>query len=120
MTLTYISDSTKCFFPMTFTIYHALFIQCLKKQFYYRFIHATHSSFYEHSKNDLHCEKTCLGFPTRADTNGAVQKQKMVRGLKFWTWEIEGLYYLCSENKHCYRKADLHLNFCICKKQVFS
>ena len=29
----------------------------------------------------------------------AVQTQKTVRGLKFWTWEEEGLYYLCSQNK---------------------
>ena len=40
----------------------------------------------------------------------------MARGLKFWIYEVEGLYYLCSENKG----ADLHLCFYICKKQVFS
>ena len=39
-----------------------------------------------------HCEKPCLrGFPTRFDTNFAVQPQKMARGLKFRN--------LCSENK---------------------
>ena len=29
----------------------------------------------------------------------AVQPQKIVRGLKFRIKEVEGLYYLCSENK---------------------
>ena len=38
-------------------------------------------------------------FPTRSDTNQAVQTHKMVRGLKFWSKEVEGLYYPCSENK---------------------
>ena len=40
-----------------------------------------------------------LGFPTRSDTNRAVQPQKMARDLKFQIQEVEGLYYLCSENK---------------------
>ena len=39
------------------------------------------------------------GFSTRSDTNWAMQPQKMARGLKFWIKEVEGLYYLCSENK---------------------
>ena len=39
------------------------------------------------------------GFPTRSDTNWAEQLQKMARGLKFRIYEVEGLYYLCSENK---------------------
>ena len=41
------------------------------------------------------------GFPTslRSDTNRAVQPQNMVKGLKFWIYKVEGLYYLCSENK---------------------
>ena len=35
--------------------------------------------------------------------------------------EVEGLYYLCSENKDAdqlrgYHEADLRLCFCICKK----
>ena len=42
------------------------------------------------------CEKTGL---RGSDTNQAVQLQKMARGLKFRTYEVEGLYYLCSENK---------------------
>ena len=33
------------------------------------------------------------------DTNRAVQRQKMVRDLKFRIKELEGLFYLCSENK---------------------
>ena len=65
------------------------------------------------------------GFPTRSDTNRAVQSPKMARGLKFWMWEVEGLYYLCSENKGAdqlrgHREADLRLCFRICKMPVFS
>ena len=49
------------------------------------------------SYNDLialtfepHRKKTCLwGFPTRSDTNRAVQPQKMARGLKFRIQEVE-------------------------------
>ena len=64
-------------------------------------------------------------FPTRSDTNQAVQLQKMARGLKFWIKKVEGLYYLCSENKGAdqlrgYREADLRLCFRICKTSVFS
>ena len=45
----------------------------------------------------------------------------MARGLKFRIYEVEGLYYLCSENKGAdqprgYREADLRLCFRICKK----
>ena len=40
-------------------------------------------------------EKTCL----RGDTNQAVLPQMMVRGLKCRILEVEGLYYLCKENK---------------------
>ena len=54
------------------------------------------------------------GFPTRSDANQAVQLQKIARGLKFRIYEVEGLYYLCSENKGAdqlrgYREADLRL-----------
>ena len=42
--------------------------------------------------------KPVLRFPTRSDTNRAVQPQKLAKGLKFRIQE-EGLYYLCSENK---------------------
>ena len=67
-----------------------------------------------------------MGFPTRSDTNRAVQSQKMAGGLKFLINEVEGLYYTCSENKgadqlHGYREADLRLCFRIhAKKTVFS
>ena len=44
-------------------------------------------------------ENLSSGFLTRSDTNQAVQPQKIARDLKFQTWEVEGLYYLCSENK---------------------
>ena len=51
-----------------------------------------------------------------------VQPHKMVRGLKFRIYEVEGLYYLCSENKGAdqlrgYREADLRLCFRICKSR---
>ena len=60
-------------------------------------------------------------FPTWSDTNKTVQPQKLARGLKFQIKEVEGLYYLCSENKGAdqlcgYREADLRLCFRICKK----
>ena len=70
-------------------------------------------------------ENRSSGFPTRSDTNQAVQQQKIVRGLKFRIKEVKGLYYPCSENKvddqlHGYGEADLRLCFRICKKLVFS
>ena len=69
--------------------------------------------------------KPTFWFPTEFDTNQAVQQQKMARGLKFRIWEIEGLYYLYSENKgadqlRSYREADLCLCFRISKMLVFS
>ena len=68
-------------------------------------------------------------FPTWSNTNQAVQLQKMARGMKFRIKKVEGLYYLCSENKGAdqlrsnlrgYREADLHLCFRIYKMLVFS
>ena len=58
-------------------------------------------------------------------TNRAVQPHKMARGLKFHIYEVEGFYYLCSENKGAYQlcgycTADLRLCFRICQKPVFS
>ena len=47
----------------------------------------------------LDVRKHVSEFPTRSDTNRAVQSQKMARGLKFTMSEVEGLYYLCSKNK---------------------
>ena len=69
--------------------------------------------------------KQTFWFPTRSDTNQAAQSPKMARGLKFRIQEVEGLYYLCSENKGAdqlrgYCKADLRLCFRICKKRFFS
>ena len=60
--------------------------------------------------------KTTFWFPTWSDTNQTVQLQKMARGLKFRIYEVEGLYYPCSENKgpdqlRGYREADLRLCF---------
>ena len=65
------------------------------------------------------------GFPTRSDTNWAVQPQKMARGLKFRITVVEGLYFPYSENKGSdqqgsYGAADLRLCFDICKNLVFS
>ena len=70
-------------------------------------------------------ENRSSGFPTRSNTNQAVQRRKMARVLKFQIYEVEGLYYPCSENKGAdqlcgYREADLRLCFRICKKPVFS
>ena len=69
--------------------------------------------------------KPTFWFLTRSDTNQTVQLQKMARGLKFGIEEVEGSYYLCSENKGVdqlrgYREADLRLCFRICKTLVFS
>ena len=69
--------------------------------------------------------KLTFWFPTRSETNQAVQLQKMARGLKFQIRKVERLYYLCSENKGTdqlrgYREADLRLCFRICKMFVFS
>ena len=68
--------------------------------------------------------KPTFWFYTWSDTNQAVQLQKMARGLKFRIYKVEGLYYLCSENKVAdqlrgYREADLRLCFRICKTLVF-
>ena len=70
-------------------------------------------------------ENLSFVFPTRSDTNWAVQPQKMARGWKFSIWEVEGLYYICSENNDpdqlCgFRAADLCLCFHIYAKSVFS
>ena len=69
--------------------------------------------------------KSMFWFPTRSDTNQAVQLQKMTRGLKFWIKKVEGLYYLCCENNDADqlrgdREADLRFCFRICKMLVFS
>ena len=43
--------------------------------------------------------KPTFWFRTWSDTNQAVQPHKIARDLKFQILEVEGLYYLCSENK---------------------
>ena len=53
----------------------------------------------EISKMSRIARNLSLVFPTRSVTNQAVQPQKMARGLKFRIKEVEGLYYLCRENK---------------------
>ena len=70
-------------------------------------------------------ENRSSGLPTRSDTKRAAQLLNMARALKFWIYEVEGLYYPCSENKGAdqlcgYREADLRLCFRICKNPVFS
>ena len=67
-----------------------------------------------HACRDM--RKRVLGVPTRFNTNRAVRSQKMERFLEFWINEVEGLYYLCSENEGAdqlcvYRTADLRLRF---------
>ena len=67
-------------------------------------------------------EKTNALVSDQIDINQALQSQKMARGLKFRIKEVEGLYYLCSENKGAnqlrnYRQADLHLCFAYAKSQ---
>ena len=69
--------------------------------------------------------KPAFWFQTWSDTNQTVQLLKMATGLKFRIWKVEGLYYLCCENKGAdqlrgYREAELRLCFCICKMLVFS
>ena len=67
-----------------------------------------------------------LEFPTRSDTNGGVQPQKIARCLTFRilgsrSTRVEELYYVWSKNKatdllrgNC--AAGLHLCICLCKK----
>ena len=68
--------------------------------------------------------KPTFWFLTWSDTNQAMQSQKIARGLKFRIKKVEGLDYLCSENKDAdqlrgYREADLRLCFPICKMLGF-
>ena len=69
------------------------------------------------------CEKTGL----RGFRPGPIKLvcTATARGLKFRIKEVEGLYYLCSENKgadqlRSYCAADLGLCFRICESPVFS
>ena len=42
--------------------------------------------------------KPTIWVPTRSDTKQAVPSQKTARSMKFRIYEVEGLYYSCSEN----------------------
>ena len=79
--------------------------------------------FIEHYMSRL-MGKPTVWFPNSSDTNRPVQAQKNTRGLKFWLYVEEILYYP-SENKgadqlRSYRKADLCLCFRISRLLVFS
>ena len=68
--------------------------------------------------------KPVFGDLTRSHTNRAAQPQRMARDLKFSDVGSRGIV-LFSVNKGAdllrgYCAADLHLCFCLCKKQVFS
>ena len=68
--------------------------------------------------------KPTMWFPTRSDTNRAVQSQEQARSLKFRIKVEEELYYPSSENKGTdqlrgYREADLRLCFRLCRLLVF-
>ena len=68
--------------------------------------------------------KPKLVFPTRSDTNRAVQSQNMVRDWKFWIKKVEELYYPSSKNKgtdqlRSYCEADLRLCFRLCRLLFF-
>ena len=58
-------------------------------------------------------ENLSLGFSTSSDTNRTAQPKKMDRVLKFQIYEVNGLYYLCSENK----ELICAFVFCICKNK---
>ena len=69
--------------------------------------------------------KPTFWFLTWSDTNQVVQLQKMARDFKFWIKQVEGMYYLSSENKGAdqlgsYREADLRLCFLSNAKCWFS
>ena len=60
--------------------------------------------------------KHVFRFPTRSNTNPAVQPQNMAGGLKLQMSEVEGVYLICSLNKGAdqlcgYHTGDLHLWF---------
>ena len=75
------------------------------------------------TKNESRCEKTGLRDFRPGPTQTGLYNYYY--RLEFRIYEVEGLYYPCSENKgadqlHSYREADLRLCFRICKKPVFS
>ena len=58
-----------------------------------------------------------LDFPGRS-MNRDVQPQ-MARGLKFGIWEVEVLFYLCSENKLCRKKKKKKALISCCAAPLF-
>ena len=75
----------------------------------------------KHHLSTRRVKKMSSSIPT---TNRAVKLYWTARGLKFWILEVEGLFYLCSENKgadqlHSHRATDLRLCFRIFKTQFF-
>ena len=56
------------------------------------------------------------GFPTRSDTNQAVQPQKMARGLEFRIEKEEELYYLLSH--FAYAKTKTLISFAVTAKLI--
>ena len=68
-------------------------------------------------------KKPTMWFPNRSDTSQVVRSQKQARSLKFWILNVEALFYPIAKTKAlitCYREADLHLCFRICRLLVFS
>ena len=70
----------------------------------------SHEVAHYHDQNLSHymshlVRKLAMWFPTRSDTNRAVQAQKMARGWKFWFKKVEELYYTCSKNKGVHQRA---------------
>ena len=63
--------------------------------------------------------KPVFGVSDRVRHKPAVQPKKMARDLKFCISEVEGLYYLSSENKGADQLCG-YLCFCIRKNPVFS
>ena len=57
--------------------------------------------------------KPTFWFPTWSNTNQAVQLQKIARGLKFQIKKVEGLYYLCKENKGTDQLRDYAKLICV-------
>ena len=79
--------------------------------------------------DEPHLEKASLwGFfsdQVRKTQTRLYSLRRQATGMKFWIYIVEGLYYLCSENKGTVQLCsfctpEMRLCVCICKKQVFS
>ena len=57
-------------------------------------------------------ENLSLGFPTKWGSNRPAQLQRLARGLKFWIYKLEVLYYLGSEQQRCWSDAQADLFHC--------